>query len=269
MPFKELQNQQKPAIIERQSRKQPPSVVMYTRFDFLVSRRFFERLNKNFPLKGSPRWNLHWAEEVYRLRKLDRWSKKDIRRTLDFICDDIQSSGFCFAKNIRSLQNIRKKWKNEMTAFANANQKRIEMEEDCLPEQQENEIFWDLPDKLRDKADDFYQVEMKMKSSLLGDKNSILYDEFAQGLTRLLCEFVTVRKWSSSLFTRFLNFLYETGFESWNLKFLQQKTKEFFQDSKNFTPGFFYQEIGGKRVFEVDRTYQKRVNDFMRNKEWV
>lgn len=250
----------------------------YCQFDLLLSRRFFELLQRNLPFKGTPEWSETWAEELRKLRELDGWSKREIRRTLDFICCDVSNSGFCFAKNIRSLSAIRKKWSNEMTAFANANlamnryldkkEEQIENEDSII---HSYDIYLNLhsfqtsSEKIKRKAIDFFDSVIEHRPNFHKKRTLSIHLSLVGRITDLLCEFVNERKWPITLFTTFFSSLCRGDVEFWGIEFLLQRLDDFFDscEKSGLMSGFFYQNINGKKVFDVDRTYRKRVKEFI------
>jgi len=263
----------------REQPKEEETIQKYSYFDLLVSRRFHKLLNQNLRFHKNPLWDSSWAEEVRKLREIDGWSKKEIRKTLDFICKDV-SPGFCLAKNIRSLRGIRKNWSNGMDAFSNANFRMKEFSGELFVskkeerKQREEQDFEELirdqmlevPKEIRSKAKEFFEFLHSMKSTFLREKNSKKYDLICSKITKLICEFVTERKWPSSLFVSVLDFLRQKKFRGLNIVLLKESVLEFFEFQKKFgwvSTGFFFQSVNGKRVFDSDQTYVERVKEFL------
>lgn len=159
-----------------------------------ISRRFHKRLNANLPMSGSPEWTPEWAEETRKLCSRDGYSVEEIAGTLDFIASDVAPFGFCFARNIRSLKGIRKKWRNGMSKFSTAYNAYMEKK----TAEAEKVVFkgeW-APEAEELEEDLLFLPHPRYSNPA---KNSA-WGGCCNAIASLILKFVSERKWPASLF---------------------------------------------------------------------
>ena len=223
-----------------------------------LSKKFWKKINKAFPIKGSPDWNIKWEIEVARLHTRDGYTIKEIADTLDFIISDVNETGFCFARNIRSLANIRIKWKNGMTKFSTAYNAMLEKEKNKKLEEGQDENNFE--GKWSDEASEFEEdLVFLPHPGYSNPQKSAQWNSCCVKIAGLIFEFVNERKWPASLFGALRGHILDIkkkGF-IFNTKMLIRIIKEFFAKYKG-PVGYIDDENGG----HLDDTYMDRIAKF-------
>lgn len=226
-----------------------------------LSRRFHKKINKSLPIKGSPAWNEKWDIEIARLHTCDGYSVEEIAQTLDFICQDKAPSGFCFARNIRSLANIRTKWKNDMTKFATAYNAMLEKQQEQTG-MNEKEPF---DGKWAAEAEDLQEDLLFLPHPSYGSSaKKAIWNKCCSSIAKLVWSFVEARKWPATLFGDFRGHVLKIKKKGvvFSPAMLVDVVRGFFATYKGIV-GYIDDEDGGR----FDDTYMNQINALMEDAE--
>ena len=248
-----------------------------------------------------PRWNDKAADEIRKLRQIDGYSEKDIEETLNYIVNDCKENGFCMAKNIRSCSTLRVKWRNGITKFDTAFEamKEAKLEHPDLDDPEtlalntcssfERHVFTPpfpkVPDEESEQAQTtskgkfrieyltnclYYQlVDLPTPNWKQTDSRFLEFEQLCYDTAVLFNEFVIKRGWPTRLLTRFAHILEikNKKLQFWTVQILRENVWKFaheWVDEGFFMEGWLWQiDKHGKKVYEQDFGYKKRVDDFL------